>query len=43
MVFGLCVLAMPEDDIISKIDQEIDWAGYYLGIGGLVLFSFVWK
>lgn len=43
VVFGLSTLAIPSDNIKLADDASIDWIGAYLGIGGLILFNFVWK
>lgn len=43
VVFGLSTLAIPSDNIKFADDASIDWIGAYLGIGGLILFNFVWK
>lgn len=43
VVFGLSTLAIPSDNIKLANDASIDWIGAYLGIGGLILFNFVWK
>ena len=41
VIFGLVWLAVPRDRP-SDLRGSIDWIGAYLGLAGLVLFSFVW-
>lgn len=42
MVYGIAIVTVPEDEPVDP-NGEIDWAGAYLGVGGLILFNFVWK
>lgn len=41
-VFGAVALLVPQ---APPSDQggKVDWIGAYLGVGGLILFNFVWK
>lgn len=42
VVFGAVALLVPSTPASDK-DGKIDWVGAYLGVGGLILFNFVWK
>ncbi len=42
VVYSGIFLSVPTD-IISDPNGKIDWIGAYLGVGGLVLFNFVWN
>ncbi len=42
VVYGGVWLVVPaEEHPLAK--GKLDWVGAYLGIGGLILFNFVWK
>ncbi|KAH7125683.1 major facilitator superfamily [Dendryphion nanum] len=43
VVFGLSAIAAPPDEILPSGNNSIDWLGSYLGIGGLILFGFVFN
>lgn len=43
VVFSLSALMTPADEPHPQASGTIDWVGAYLGIGGLILFNFVWK
>ena len=38
---GLALILIRTDPVHP--DGKIDWFGAFLGLGGLILFSFVWK
>lgn len=40
--FSIVFLVVP-DGPPSDRGGKVDWIGSYLGVGGLVLFNFVWK
>lgn len=42
VVFSLMVVSLPWDQPVDG-KGSIDWVGAYLGVGGLILFNFVWK
>ncbi|KAI0057295.1 MFS general substrate transporter [Artomyces pyxidatus] len=41
-VFATVYLSIPADDPVDR-DGSIDFVGAYLGVGGLILFNFVWN
>jgi hypothetical protein len=43
VVFSLSAWVTPTDHLPTRGSGSIDWLGAYLGIGGLILFNFVWK
>ena len=42
IVFSSIIVLVP-DGPPSDAGGKIDWVGSYLGVGGLILFNFVWK
>lgn len=40
--FSTVIFLVPGEEPSDK-GGKIDWVGSYLGVGGLVLFNFVWK
>ncbi|KAF2158714.1 hypothetical protein M409DRAFT_71505 [Zasmidium cellare ATCC 36951] len=42
VVFSLMVVSLPWDRPVDG-GGKIDWVGAYLGVGGLILFNFVWN
>ena len=42
VVYGVIIIAVPVD-VTQDPDGKVDWIGAYLGVGGLILFNFVWK
>jgi hypothetical protein len=42
VVYGTAIVAVPPDDPVDP-NGNVDWVGAYLGVGGLILFNFVWK
>jgi hypothetical protein len=40
--FSVVFLLVPDGPPSDK-GGKTDWIGWYLGVGGLVLFNFVWK
>ncbi|KAL8684577.1 MAG: hypothetical protein Q9218_008235, partial [Villophora microphyllina] len=42
VVYGMAILLVPEDKPIDP-NGKVDWFGAYLGVGGLILFNFVWN
>ena len=42
VVYGVVLVTIPADEPADP-NGEIDWIGAYLGVGGLILFNFVWK
>ncbi|UPL03529.1 hypothetical protein LCI18_014463 [Fusarium solani-melongenae] len=43
VVFSLSAWVTPTDHLPTQGSGSIDWLGAYLGIGGLILFNFVWN
>ncbi|KAH7061278.1 major facilitator superfamily domain-containing protein [Macrophomina phaseolina] len=43
VVFGISAVIVPSDKAIPRDEGSVDWLGAYLGIGGLILFNFVWN
>ncbi|CAH0022527.1 unnamed protein product [Clonostachys rhizophaga] len=43
VVFSLSAWVTPIDHLPTRGSGSIDWLGAYLGIGGLILFNFVWN
>ncbi|KAF1971678.1 MFS general substrate transporter [Bimuria novae-zelandiae CBS 107.79] len=43
VVIGISAFIVPSDKAIHRDDGSIDWLDAYLGIGGLILFNFVWN
>jgi hypothetical protein len=43
VVFTLFAIVVPPEPEIFDKGGSIDYVGSYLGVGGLVLFNFVWK
>uniref|UniRef100_A0A8H7NHS9 Major facilitator superfamily (MFS) profile domain-containing protein n=1 Tax=Bionectria ochroleuca TaxID=29856 RepID=A0A8H7NHS9_BIOOC len=43
VVFSLSAWVTPTDHLPTRGSGSIDWLGAYLGIGGLILFNFVWN
>jgi hypothetical protein len=41
-VYGAAIFLCPQDEPVDP-NGKIDWVGAYLGVGGLILFNFVWK
>lgn len=41
-VYGAAIFLSPQDEPVDP-NGKIDWVGAYLGVGGLILFNFVWK
>lgn len=41
-VFGGVATLVPQAPPSDK-GGKVDWVGAYLGVGGLILFNFVWK
>ncbi|KAB8073643.1 MFS general substrate transporter [Aspergillus leporis] len=42
VVYGTAIVAVPPDDPVDP-NGNVDWVGAYLGVGGLILFNFVWN
>ncbi|KAB8233708.1 MFS general substrate transporter [Aspergillus alliaceus] len=42
VVYGTAIVAVPPDDPVDP-NGDVDWIGAYLGVGGLILFNFVWN
>ena len=42
VVFSSLWLVLPAEDAVD-VSEKMDWFGSALGIGGLILFNFVWK
>jgi hypothetical protein len=42
VVYGTAMVTVPGDKPVGP-NGEVDWVGAYLGVGALILFSFVWK
>jgi hypothetical protein len=41
-VYGAAIFLSPQDEPVDP-NGKIDLVGAYLGVGGLILFNFVWK
>ena len=41
-VYGAAIFLSPQDEPVDP-NGKVDWVGAYLGVGGLILFNFVWK
>ncbi|KAH6639609.1 major facilitator superfamily domain-containing protein [Boeremia exigua] len=41
-VYGTAIFLSPQDEPVDP-NGKIDWVGAYLGVGGLILFNFVWN
>lgn len=42
VVYGTAIISVPPDEPVDP-NGSVDWIGAYLGVGGLILFNFVWK
>lgn len=42
VVYGTAIISVPPDKPVDP-NGSVDWVGAYLGVGGLILFNFVWK
>ncbi|KAE8149658.1 MFS general substrate transporter [Aspergillus avenaceus] len=42
VVYGIAIIAVPPDEPVDP-NGKVDWVGAYLGVGGLILFNFVWN
>ncbi len=42
VVYGIAIASVPADEPVDP-KGGIDYGGAYLGVGGLILFNFVWK
>ncbi len=42
VVFGSLALVLPAEKPVAE-SESMDWFGSFLGIGGLILFNFVFK
>lgn len=42
IVYSIAIVLVPKDSPVDP-NGKVDWFGAYLGVGGLILFNFVWK
>ncbi|KAJ6189683.1 major facilitator superfamily domain-containing protein [Penicillium mononematosum] len=42
VVYGTAIISVPPDEPVDP-NGSVDWVGAYLGVGGLILFNFVWN
>jgi hypothetical protein len=42
VVYGVAIALVPADEPVDP-KGTVDYGGAYLGVGGLILFNFVWK
>jgi hypothetical protein len=42
VVYGVAIALVPADEPVDP-KGSVDYGGAYLGVGGLILFNFVWK
>jgi hypothetical protein len=42
VIYGATIVAVDADEPVDA-EGSVDYIGAYLGVGGLILFNFVWK